>query len=238
MSIRTQRETRSGYPTFGIAEDPTTGFNQASASQLDVMIGGTSLLRFSKPSSDPQLHSIGTHFEIETDTDTKQVKLNSRSYTQASGDTIGFSSTPNQAVTTTGEIFGAQIKPRAASNVSAATVNGIGIDSELKSGTGALSSDLRGLNIYLGATGSGTIGGNIVAIRARVESAINPTGLIAFAHIVNSEGAQGWDGLLVFTEALGTHTMTTASDKSANAKVGTIKVYANGTLYHLQLLAN
>lgn len=176
---------------------------------------------------------------MATTSDSVPVKLNSRNFTQASGDTIGFQVTPNQAADTTGEVFGGQIKPRVASGFDAATVNGLGIDSELKgSGAGALSSDLRGINMYLGATGSGTIGGNVVGLRVRQEVNINPTGRIVFAHIVQHEGSQGWDGLLEFTEALGTHSMTTSSDKDANTAAGTIKVYANGTLYHIQLYAD
>ena len=174
-----------------------------------------------------------------TAADNVAVKLNSRSFTQATGDTIGFQSTPNQTVTTTGEIFGGQIKPRAAANVNAATVNGLGIDSEVKSGTGELSSDLRGVNLYLGATGSGTIGGNVVGLRARVESNINPTGNIVLFLPVQHEGSQGWDGLIKFDAALGTHSMTTSSDKSGGAKPGTIKVRgSDGTLYHIQLYAD
>lgn len=175
--------------------------------------------------------------DLNTQTDSKVVRINSRNYTQASGDSVAFQATPNQTVTTTGEVFGAQLKPRIAANISAATVNGMGIDSELKSGTGALSSDLRGVNLYLGATGTGTIGGNVVGIRARAEVNINPTGHIVFAHIVQHEGTQGWDGLLKFAEALGTHSMTTNADKTGNAKSGTIKVLANNTEYHIQLYA-
>lgn len=43
---------------------------------------------------------------------------------------------------------------------------------------------------------------------------------------------------VAFDAALGTHKMTTNADKTGNAKVGTIKVNANGTLVHLQLYAN
>lgn len=179
------------------------------------------------------------HLALNTQTDSKQVRINSRNFTQATGDTIGLQVTPNQTVTTTGEIFGAQFKPRAAANVDAATVNGIGIDSEVKSGTGALSSDLRGINLYLGATGTGTIAGNIVGIRARVESNINPTGNIVLLLPVTHEGSQGWDGLIKFDAALGTHSMTTNTDKTGNAKSGTIKVIgSDGTVYHIQLYAN
>lgn len=181
----------------------------------------------------------GQDLNLKTSSDNKIVKINSRTYIQASGDTVGFQSTPNQGATTTGEVFGGQIKPRVASGFNAATVNGLGIDSELKGpGNGQLSSDLRGINLYLGATGGGSIGGNVCVLRARAEVSINPTGHIIFAHIVNHEGSQAWDGLLKFTEALGTHSMTTNADKSANAKSGTIKVIANDTVYHIQLFAD
>lgn len=184
--------------------------------------------------------SPSSHLTLRSLVDSAQVRINSRNFTQTSGDTIGLQVTPNQAATTTGEVFGAQFKPRVANTFDAATCNGIGIDSELKgSGGGALSSDLRGINMYLGATGSGTIGGDIVGIRARVESNINPTGNIVFLLPVQHEGSQGWDGLVKFDAALGTHSMTTNSDKTGGAKSGTIKVRgADGTLYHIQLYAD
>lgn len=181
-----------------------------------------------------------SNLALNTQLDSKQVRINSRNFTQTSGDSIGLQVTPNQAATTTGEVFGAQFKPRVANTFNAATCNGIGIDSELKgSGAGALSSDLRGINLYLGATGSGTIGGDIMALRARVESNINPTGNIVLLLPVQHEGSQGWDGLIKFDAALGTHSMTTNSDKTGNAKSGTIKVRgSDGTLYHIQLYAD
>jgi len=179
-----------------------------------------------------------SHLTINTEYDNKNVRINSRDYFQTSGDSIALEVTPNQNANTTGEVFGAQFKPRLAAGKTGVSVNSIGLDSEVKSGAGTLSSDLRNINAYLGATGTGTITGNVVCIRARAE--VNPTvtGKIALVHVVNSEGSKGWDCAFLFTEALGTHTMTTNSDKTGNTKSGTIKVYANGTLYHLQLYAN
>lgn len=165
-------------------------------------------------------------------------KVASGTVTKTSGDTIGLQVTPNQAANTTGEVFGAQFKPRTAAGFDAAGVNGVGIDAEVKSGDGVLTGDLRGLNVYLGATGSGSIGGNQTVLRARLESNINPTGFNTLFDVVQHEGSQGWDSAFLFAEALGTHSMTTNSDKTGNAKSGTIKVLANGTVYHIQLYAN
>jgi len=179
------------------------------------------------------------HLRIDTTADNRAVRLNARNFVQTSGDTIGFAAIPNQAATTTGEVYGGQIKPRVAAGFDAATVNGLGIDSELKSGGGDLSSDLRGVNMYLGATGSGTIGGNVVGLRLRSEVNINPTGHIVAMLPVQHEGSQGWDGLIKFDAALGTHSMTTNSDKTGQAKSGTIKVRgSDGSLYHIQLYAD
>lgn len=179
-----------------------------------------------------------SHLTINSEYDNKQVKINARDYVQASGDSIALIVQPNQAATTTGEVYGAQIKPRLAAGFDGNTVNSVELDAEVKSGAGNLSSDLRNINSYLGATGTGTITGNVVAIRARAEVNATVSGKIAFAHIVNHEGSKSWDASFLFTEALGTHSMTTSSDKTANAKSGTIKVVANGTLYHIQLYAD
>ncbi len=166
-------------------------------------------------------------------------RINKKNFTKTSGDSIGFETRPNQTVNTTGEVFGAQIKPRVAANIDALGVNGLGVDSELKSGTGDLTADLRGFNLYMGATGSGTIGGNVVGLRARAEVNINPTGHIILLLPVAHEGSQGWDGLIKFDAALGTHSMTTNADKTANTDLGTIKVIlSDGTLAHIALFAD
>jgi len=180
------------------------------------------------------------HLAVRTLADNKQVRINSRNFTQTTGDSIAFQATPNQTVTTTGEVYGGQIKPRVADGINAATVVGLGIDSELKGpGNGALSSDLRGVQLYMGATGGGTIAGDIIGLRARVESNINPSGHIVLMKPVQHEGSQGWDGMIKFDAALGTHSMTTNSDKTGEAKPGTIKVRgSDGTLYHIQLYAD
>lgn len=188
----------------------------------------------------------GLDLTIVTNTDSKTIKLNAKDYTQATGDSIAFQTVPNQTVTTTGEVFGGQIKPRIANTISAATCNGLGVDSELK-GTGAttVTGDLRIFNTYLGAAAAAhVIGGDAVGWRARQEISTNPTGDITLMKVLNNEGSQGWDAFVKFVSsgdgaiALGSHSMTTSSDKTGNAKSGTIKVKANDTLYHIQLYAD
>ena len=186
------------------------------------------------------------HMDLRTQVDSKVIKLNSRNYSQATGDSIGFQSKVNQDTTSTGEVYGGQVQPRVASAISVASCTSLQLDSELK-GTGATTAtaDLRNLNTYLGAAAAAhVIGGDAVTIRSRCEVSTNPTGDITWAKILNHEGSQGWDSFVKFVSsgdgavALGTHSMTTASDKTGNAKSGTIKVLANGALYHIQLYAD
>lgn len=162
---------------------------------------------------------------INSMVDNKTVKINSRDYVQASGDSIGFQTTPNQTVTTTGEVYGAQFKPRAASNVGVGSVNGVGIDAELKSGTGSASGDVRGMNVYLGATGSGTISGDAVVIRARAEVSATVTGDVVFAKILSHEGSKSWEGLVKFVSsadgntAVGSHSLLTANNAAHDTTI-------------------
>lgn len=224
--------------TFAATEDPGTGFYSVSSGLWDFYSANTKALGFGLTSSDPSITAYSQELKLLTDTDSKPVHINVRNYTQASGDTVAAQFTPNQTVTTTGEVFGAQFKPRAASNVDVASVNGIGIDAELKSGTGNASADLRLVNGYLGATGSGTISGDVVGIRLRHEVSATVTGDSVALDIDDNEGSTDWTHFLKLGAALGTHGMTTNTDKTGNAKSGTIKVKAGGTLYHIQLYAN
>jgi len=181
---------------------------------------------------------IGDHAALNTDTDSKQVRINSRNFTQASGDSMSFQATPNQTVTTTGEVFGGQIKPRAAANVGVGGVNGLGVDVEMKNGAANNSGDLRGFNVYFGALGTGTITGDIVGMRLRLEAAKTVSGDIVAIEVEDNESSIDWTHFVKLNAALGTHGMTTASDKTGSAKSGTIKVKAGSTLYHIQLYAD
>lgn len=241
MGVHTARggafsiEQRCNFATY---DDPKTGFFNTSNGLWDFYSSGTKALGFGLTSSDPSITAYSQELKLLTDTDSKPVHLNVRNYTQASGDTIGAVAQPNQTVTTTGEVFGMQIKPRAAANVDVASVNGLGVDVELKSGTGNASADLRVINAYLGATGSGTISGDVVGIRLRHEVSATVSGDSVALDIDDNEGSTDWTHFLKLGAALGTHGMTTNTDKTGNAKSGTIKVKAGGTLYHIQLYAN
>jgi hypothetical protein len=75
-------------------------------------------------------------------------------------------------------------------------------------------------------------GNDILAFHA--ETITSPDGDSTHS-LLGGEG--GWDYLIWNNAALGTDAWTTALDKTANAKSGTLRVEINGTLYHIQLYA-
>ena len=188
-----------------------------------------------------QVAASGQHLLLNTTSDDKQVRINSRSFTQATGDSIGFQSKPSQTVTTTGSVFGGQISPRLQSGVAAGNIIGLDVNSDLKgTAAGTVSGDVRALNLELVTDDSGTrtVSGNVNAIRIRsVFSATTISGKFVPIRIEKAEAqtnSKQYDAILelpstvagVWNDAPGTEP-TTAD--------GYIKVLVNGAARYIQL---
>ncbi len=94
----------------------------------------------------------GSHLVLKVSNNNKQVRINHRSYDNATGDTIGYTSKPNQTVTTTGDVYGAQMQPRLAAAVGAARLVGY-----------------QGAPIIKGSSGvSGTVTSGVQCFRAEL----------------------------------------------------------------------
>lgn len=105
---------------------------------------------------------------LNTTLDTKTVKVNSRNYTQTSGTGTAIQTKPQQTVSTTGSINGAEFSPRVATGINAATVVGV-LATPLFKGTGStISGNFEGVQAALtdSQTSGNTIGGDMVAFRA------------------------------------------------------------------------
>ncbi len=87
--------------------------------------------------------------ELDSVADGNPVKINSRSYTQTSGSSIGFQTKPNQTVTTTGDVIGAEFSPRA-NDAGAGAVIAIKADPVIKTATAIRTvSAVRGIEINI-----------------------------------------------------------------------------------------
>jgi len=138
------------------------------------------------------------HMELQTVKDDKQVRINSRSYTQASGGSIGFQSKPSQTVTTTGDVIGGEVSPRVQSAIGFGTAKGLHVDFDMK-GTGGG----NGTNVWVTeieciapASSGRTISGDIAFTRYRSGlEGITVSGHVVPIKVAPHEG-RAWDGLV------------------------------------------
>lgn len=167
---------------------------------------------------------------FNTVTDNKSVKLNSRNFTQASGDTIGYRSNPSQTVTTTGAVYGTQVSPRLQDAIAAAALVAVQGAPVLKGNTGNISGDVRAFeaSIDLNNAASGrTISGVVSALYAYLQSSNSTTytGGCAVIH-VPVEDTHKWDHFANFASGVG-FVNTTAS---VGAQIGQILVKVGSTV--------
>ena len=185
--------------------------------------------------------SLGNNLDLQTVSDSKPVRINSRDYTQTSGSSIGFQVKPNQTTVNANYVMGGEISPRIATGIAGAGIIGLHVDAYLKGTTaGTISGDVRSLNVEVIADDAGTrtISGNVSAIRIRSAfSATTITGKFVPIRIEYPEtqtNSKTYDAVfeltgtvpLVWNSAPGTEP-TTAD--------GYIKVLVNGAARYIQL---
>lgn len=197
--------------------------------RLSVFVGTDEYLRF----------EVGNHTRLNSITDTRNVRINSRNYTQTSGDASGVQIKPNQTVATAG-ITGLEVSPRYASGIAGTNLVGIKCDPVLKgSGTGTLSGQVAGVqvNIDFGISQTRTIDGDVAAFESflAVPSNMTYTGHVSFMRI-RTVNIKGWDSFLNLDDA--NTGATEASDKDANTAAHTLRVHIADTLFHIQLYAD
>lgn len=86
---------------------------------------------------------LADHLHIRTDTDTKNVRIQSRDYTATSGDSTAGQTKPNASVTGTLGLTGWEFSPRFADGVAGSKLVGVMSNPILKGTTGDLSSAMR-----------------------------------------------------------------------------------------------
>lgn len=165
---------------------------------------------------------------LNTVTDTKTVKLNSRDYTQVSGDSIGFVSKPNQSVGSSGTVYGAQISPRVATGISlsgSGSLVGLVAAPILKGNTAAsIAGDVRAISAELDDEGSNwTISGKAVGLRIFQQLTATVTGGVYAIKVDASGNTTPWTSLIDVPTGL------TSGSNGGGADVYLI-ISINGTL--------
>ncbi len=187
------------------------------------------------------LKGYDDHLHLQTDAD-KTVRVNNKTFTNTTGDLTGLRIAPRQGATSTGSIRGIECIPGGAAAASSfGYANLQGIISECYGNTiGNITGIVAAFEgkVDMPSGYPGTVTGPVSILRCFNDMHGTVTNGVFVMDIANHGGNKAWDGFIRGAEALGTHSMTTSSDKTGNAKSGTIKVVFNNTTYHIQLYAN
>lgn len=195
--------------------------------RLEIRVDGDEYFRIEKDN----------HVLINSVKDGKNVRINSRNVTQASGDHSGVQIKPNQTAATA-SITGLEVSPRFASAIDGTNLVGIKCDPVLKGTTGDVAGQVVGVqvNIDFGTSASSrTVTGDVAAFEAFL--AVPSSGMTYSALVsvlrVRTVNIRGWDSMINFDDA--NTGATTATDKTGNTKSNTIKVHIGTSLVHIQL---
>lgn len=182
----------------------------------------------------------GQHLALNTTSDDKNVRINSRSYT-TSGNNIAFQSKPAQAANGA-DITGGEISPRVNDTFTlSGSIKGLHVDAFLKgTSAGTITGDVRALNLELVTDDAGTrtISGNVNAIRIRSAfSATTISGKFVPIRIEKAEAqtnSKQYDAVL---ELPSTNAGIWHDDPNTepSTAAGYIKVLVNGNARYIQL---
>ena len=217
-------KANAGPATVGIEWDDKSTIRTLVVTRVN-QVGSTAAIRH---------YMIGfdtlSNLKLSTLVDTKPVLINSRDYTQTSGDSIGFQSKPSQTVTGTASVYGCQVSPRFQAAIAGGSLVGVQSAPVLKGDTGNLSGDVRGFEASIDLNNAGTntrtITGTVSALYAYLQSgsAMTYTGGISVIHVA-AEDTKKWTHLLKTATGVG-FVNTTAS---VGAQIGQLLVSIAGT---------
>lgn len=198
--------------------------------QLEILSEGTTLQIFKKDN----------HSRINTNSDTRNVRINSRNYTQTSGDASGVQIKPNQTAATA-SITGLEVSPRFASAIAGTNLVAIKADPVLKGTTGNIGGQVTGVqvNIDFGISGSRCITGDVSAFEtflAVPSSGMTYSGRVAVMR-VRTVNIKAWDDLFNFDDANTGAAVVSANgmnkDPCGCAEAGFLTMRVAGTSYQI-----
>lgn len=182
---------------------------------------------------------------LNTTSDGRQVELNSRNFTQTSGDSIGFRVAPAQSVTSTGTLFGGQVTPRLNDDIDLANIIGLHVDTYVRGTTAkTLSGDVRALQLELVTddAATNTVSGDVNAIRIRAAfSATTLTGDMVPIKIEVAEtqtNSQQWDAVFELQGANAGIWASGAASGVGDTEDGYFKIIINGVAQYVMTFSD
>jgi len=195
LDVTTNAEVSFWGAPSGLYAKVTDGANSVfaalSSTTHKIVLGATEIYGLESPAN--------VNLDLNTATDTKPVRINSRDYTQTSGSGIGVQCKPNQSVTGTASITGGEFSPRFAAGIGGSDLIGLQASPLLKAGAGDLTGKVAGLeiNIDFGISGTRTITGDVSGVEAflAIPSTYTYSGAISLIR-VRDVNIKGWDYFL------------------------------------------
>ncbi len=183
--------------------------------------------------SSAYIKNVDDHLKLESVASGKTVRINSRNFTETSGDVIGFQSKPAVSVGGTTTVYGAQISPRFADGIAGASLVGVQSDCILKGDSGNLSGDIRAFQGQLTDenVAGRTISGTASCFWAWQQLAAHTiTGGVYVLHVSSAGGATPWSGLAKLPDDSGAIADLASAVSTVNAVV---KIKVGSTVSYL-----
>ncbi|KKN77075.1 hypothetical protein LCGC14_0364140 [marine sediment metagenome] len=190
----------------------------------------------------------GSHLGLQVQSNDKQVRINHRSYDNATGDTIGYTSKPNQTVTTTGDVYGAQMQPRVQAAVGANRLVGYQAAPIIKGSSGVSGTITNGVQCFRAEltdeAGAGkTFSDDLVGFDVRGIAMVSGHTFDSNVHTVgfrmaSSENSKTWDAVLKLSGTQGgvwNDDPTTELNLPGGTVKGYIKVIVNNVNKYIAL---
>ena len=184
-----------------------------------------------KNSGTGSLAPAGANLDLNTTSDNKPVRINSRNYVQTSGDSIGFQAKPAQAANSTGTCWGFQVQPRVLDGFNVANLVGGVLEPIQKGTSGVISGDVQALQCNFSDEGSAgrSVGGDVVGIRFYTQLASVVSGDKTLMRV--EESADAWT---LFAK-LPDDSSIAKTTQTAATQAGWIKVKIGSTVKYLAL---
>lgn len=137
------------------------------------------------------------HFQIITDKSDKNIRLNSKTFSDADASIVGVQIKPRAGIALTNGIIGLEVMPGVNSGITGKDIVGVKVEPYIHSAGGALSGYVTAFECTLGKpSGAGTVTGVMSALRVTNNCDNTITGGVFVIDIEASGGGKAWDGLL------------------------------------------
>lgn len=182
------------------------------------------------------------HLKLASGQGNRTIRLNVKTFTDAlatSGNLIGAQIKPRLGVASTGTVTGSETSAQVSSTFAVANMIGAHVDCYLRGTTGDISGDVRGLQVELVTDDAGarTITGNVSSVRLRSAFSGTISGAFSAFRVEKPESQTGSNDYDFLFQLTGTSAAWGATG-TPSTQAGFIAVEVAGSTKYIQLYTN